>query len=123
MDKISQIEDTIYKAIQSGNEITVKWNCGGDEAIISLFINGEQLKYDNPFVQELDLYLINYLNLPDVGEFDMEGLGKFIIENDEVYIEYESIMKGMEDYENGGWKEINEREEMFSGKRLLIKKI
>jgi len=43
-------------------------------------MDGERLKYDNPFVRKLDMYLINYLNLPSVGEFSMEGEGKFVIE-------------------------------------------
>jgi len=48
--------------------------------MISVFMDGERLKYDNPFVRKLDMYLINYLNLPSVGEFSMEGEGKFVID-------------------------------------------
>ena len=123
MENKLKLKETIFSMIEAGKKLSVKWNCGGDEAIITVFENNERLKFDHPFAMELDLYLINYLNLPDVGEFDLEGGGEIIKENEEIYIVYESILKGMEDYEseNGGWKEINERDETFSGKKRLFK--
>ena len=41
-----------------------------------------------------------------------------------MYIEYESIMKGYEgydeDFNSTGWHEVNERDDMYSGKRGLF---
>jgi len=77
------------------------------------------------YVEKLYIYIANYLNLPDVGEFHMEGKGKFIEDKGEVYIEYESIMKGYEgfdeDFNSTGWKEVNERDDEYSGKKELFR--
>ena len=120
MDNKSQIEDAIFAAIESEKKLEVSWDCGGDQASISFFVDKKQLDYKNPFAEELEIYLMNYLNLPDIGGFEMEGKGEFIIEDDEIYIVYESIMKGIEDPETGKWKEVNEIEDWFSGKRKLF---
>ncbi len=54
----------------------------------------------------------------------MVGEGKLTEEDGEVFIEYESIMKGYTDYgENGEkyeWVETNEKEEEYSGKKGLF---
>lgn len=123
MDKLSKIEDIIFQAIEADKEIKVRWNCGDDQATISVFLDGERLKHENPFVREIDVYLMNYLDLPSVGPFELEGEGKFVIENDELYIVYESYLKGTEDYDNpgGGWIELNEKDESYSGKKKFIK--
>jgi hypothetical protein len=122
MDNNSQLKEKILASIEAGKKITLKWDCGGDEALISVFMNNEQLKYDNAFSQELELYLVNYLNLPDTGQFELEGDGEIIQENEGLFIVYESILKGIEDYENeeGGWKEVNEKDETYSGKKELF---
>ena len=64
------------KILKAGKEITLEWDCGGDEAIISTFMDRELMDYRDPFVEQLYIYLVNYLNLPSVGEFDLEGIGK-----------------------------------------------
>ena len=119
------LKEETLKLLKEGKEITLKWNCGGDEAIVTPYLNGEQMDYRDKYVEKLYIYLANYLNLPDVGEFDMEGEGKLIEEKGEIYIEYESIMKGYVDYgergEKSEWVEVNEREDMWSGKKELFK--
>lgn len=122
MNNQLNLEAAIFAIVEAGKKIKLKWDCGGDEAIIYITIDNENLKYDNIFAQELDLYMINYLNLPDVGEFAMEGSGEIVKEAEELYVIYESILKGYEDYESeeGGWKEINERDETYSGKKKLF---
>ncbi|MCB0607534.1 MAG: hypothetical protein KDD12_07455 [Lewinella sp.] len=120
MDNKSQLEEAIFAAIEAGKKITVKWDCGGDEAIIKVLVDGAELTYNNAFAMELDMYLVNYLNLPDAGEFSMTGNGEIVEENEELYIVYESILKGVEDYETGRWKELNEKDDVYSGKKKLF---
>lgn len=119
-----KLEKEIREILQEGKTITLKWNCGGDEAIISSFIDKEELPYDGNILVGLDMYIANYLNLPDVGEFQMEGEGKIIEESGNIFLECESTMVGFEDYygngESNGWKEVNEPDEMYSGKRELF---
>lgn len=121
MDHIAQLEEAIFAALELGKKITVQWDCGGDEAIITSFIDGEQLMYNNSFARELDMYLINFLHLPDTGPFSMVGKGTVVLKDNEIYLEYESIMIGMEDFETGGWKELNARDPNFSGMKKLFK--
>ena len=120
MDNKSQLEEAIFAAIEARKKITVKWDCGGDEAIIKVLVDGAELTYNNAFAMELDMYLVNYLNLPDAGEFSMTGNGEIVEENEELYIVYESILKGVEDYETGRWKELNEKDDVYSGKKKLF---
>ena len=121
---MSNLKEETIKLIQSGKEISLKWDCGGDEAIITIYLDGERMDYNDKFVEDLYIYLVNYLNLPDVGEFSMEGKGKLIEEKGDVYIEYESIMKGFMDYgergEKAEWIQVNRREDMWSGKKGLF---
>jgi len=127
MNTKDQLKQIIKKAINSEKEISVKWDCGGDQAIITVYIDGTELNYDNAFAQEMDMYLINKLDLPDVGEFAMEGGGKIIMEQENIYIEYESRWKGYEDFDEEfnplGWKEVDEIDETNSGKTKLFDEI
>ena len=124
-ESMPSLKEEIIELIKSGKEITLKWNCGGDEAIITTFIDGQEMDYGSKFVEELSIYLINYLNLPDVGEISVEGEGQLIEDKGEVYIEYESIMKGYMDYGEKGekyeWIDVNEKEDLWSGKKELFK--
>lgn len=119
-----QFEAQILEFLNAGKKVSVKWNCGGDEAIVTLFLDDKEVPWNDKFAREFDLYLVNYLNLPDVGEFSMDGVGNIIEENDKLYIEYESITRGYEsyskDYESSEWKEVNEVDPMFSGKKRLF---
>lgn len=119
------LKEETLKLLRAGKEITLKWDCGGDEAIVTPYFDGKEMDYRDKYVEKLYIYIANYLNLPDVGEFQMEGGGKLIEDNGEVYIEYESIMKGYEGYDEEfnptGWKEVNEREDEYSGKKELFK--
>lgn len=119
------LKEETLRLLRAGKEITLKWDCGGDEAIVTPYLNGKEMNYRDSYVEKLYIYIANYLNLPDVGEFVMEGGGKLTEENGEVYIQYESVMKAYEDYDEEynpiGWKEVNEKEEAYSGKKELFK--
>lgn len=121
------LKEELIQLIKSSKSLTVKWDCGGDQAIITTYVDGKEMDYSNKLAEKLHIYLINYLDLPDVGEFELEGEGTLMEDQGAVYIEYESIMKGYMDYgEDGGnfdeaeWKEVNEKEEDWSGKKGLF---
>lgn len=105
----SLIEAQILEALNAEKKVSVKWNCGGDEALIALFLDDKEVPYDDELAQETQMYLVNYLDLPDAGEFYMDGDGNIIEENGKLYIEYESI-----------WRGDNEKEPMYSGKQRLF---
>ena len=120
------IRNYIKEILDSGKKITLKWNCGGDQAIVTTYIDGEKIGLNDDIGEQIDIYIINFLNLPDVGEFEMEGNGEIIDEEGKIYLECESILIGYETYsdtgEDFGWKEVNERDDMFSGKYELFTK-
>ncbi|MEM1134278.1 MAG: hypothetical protein AAGI07_00455 [Bacteroidota bacterium] len=123
-EDMSPLKDQIIEILNSGKRITLKWNCGGDEAIVTTFVDGKQVSYNDKFAEELDIYIVNYLDLPDVGEFQMEGEGEIVEENGKVYLECESTLLGYEGYtdegKSEGWVKTNTREDEYSGKRKLF---
>lgn len=124
MNKTEQLRTSILKALEAGKILSFKWDCGGDEAIISVYLNGEMMSYHNAFVEELSFYLFNKLKLPDAGEFVMQGEGKLLLENDILFLEYESKLKGYDDFDEEfnhiGWKEVDEIVPEHSGKIILF---
>lgn len=121
-----KLKETIIKKLNSGRKLSVDWNCGGDEAILTIFQDGKQIPWESEFGTQLSIYLSNFLNLPDVGEFLLEGKGEILLENNVIVLKYESYLKGYQDYtqtgENLGWKEVNEFDEEHSGSKEILKK-
>ena len=119
-----QLKKAVFEELKKGKEITVEWNCGGDEAILSVHWEEEEISYGDAFAEDIDIYLSIKLNLPDAGEFSMEGGGKLIAENDDVFLVYESRLKGYEDFDEEynylGWKEVDELDKDNSGKIVLF---
>ena len=118
MDNTAKIKSEIMSLLNSGKEIDIKWDCGGDEAILSFFINDKQISYDNKLVEMLDIYLINHLALPSAGEFAMEGGGKIILENNQVFIEYYSEVSYAEGVEEE--EDLTAMGNHYSGKTKLF---
>jgi len=120
MDNQSKLEDAMFTAIEAGRQIEIQWDCGGDDVMMTVLVDNKEMDYNAPFVRELSLYLMNYLNLPDSGNFQMLGKGNLIIEDDDIFIIYDSVMKGVEDHKTGGWLEMNDKMPGFSGKKKLF---
>ena len=123
--EMNELREAIIKLIKAEKIIKLKWDCGGDEALVSITIDGKEIDYNSQVFQAFDIHVINLLNLPDVGEFEMDGEGVIIEENGQIYVEYESTMKGYasynDKYEYTGWKKVNEKDEAYSGKKELFK--
>lgn len=121
---MNNLEDKIYTLLESGKKITLRWDCGGDEALIYSFIDGKEVDFKDPLFLELDMLILNTIDLPSAGEFSMDGTGEIILETGKIYLVCESIFRGYEDYtqegESLGWKETNEVDETCSGKIELF---
>ena len=122
---LMKLEMELLEVLEAGKKIKLKWDCGGDQAIVTTTIDEIELPYNSDFLNGLDIYIINYLNLPDIGEFELVGEGEIIDENDNLYLVCESTMIGYEEYsenyDSSEWKVINERDEMYSGKKELFR--
>ncbi|MFK8102816.1 MAG: hypothetical protein AB8G15_09840 [Saprospiraceae bacterium] len=118
---------SLQDLLEEGKQIKVTWDCGGDEAILGIWIDEKRLAYDHELAEALDLYLINYLELPSVGEFQMEGGGSITQTEEGLLFSYLSDVKYVA-YEPGefppvGEDELTVEEEMammYSGKKLLF---
>jgi len=98
--------------LTEGKRIIVSWDCGGDQATISTMIDGVEIDHTESFAEELEIYLINFLTLPDVGEFYMKGSGDIKFSNNQIVIEYSSQVLELE---------IGEEELKFMEEELGIK--
>lgn len=119
-----ELMDATLDILESGKVITLKWDCGGDQAIITVFIDSEELPIGNAYGNQLEFYLMKLLDLPDAGEFALDGGGEIIDEDEKIFLVYESILKGYENYtregENLGWLDVNEKDDTYSGKIELF---
>ena len=121
-----EIYQGLEKLLAKGQLIELKWDCGGDQAIVYLTEACEELRHTHPELMEaLTLHIMNRLNLPDVGEFSMVGSGKIEWVDDDMVIVFKSIMKGYEDYDPNthkylGYKETNEIDPSYTGEKKLF---
>lgn len=119
---MSYLKNETLRILNNSKKIEVEWNCGGDEAIVYVTIDGKPIDFDNKYAEELDVYLINYLSLPDVGEFYLEGKGEIIKINKDIYIKYVSELKEFEDLDEAEFNKAKESmENVFSGEKILFK--
>ncbi len=117
----AQIEQQLVKLLREGNEVTVQWDCGGDEAFARPAINGTELDWEDEFGDALEEYIIEQLNLPSAGEFYLKGGGKIFIEEDrQVVIEHRSVGAGVIDYDEEEEKPIYSEEEEEKGRKVLF---
>ena len=99
--------------LAAGKKITFRWDCGNDEALVYMSIDGKEVNYSDPVYENLsssfDEYLCEYLDLPSAGEFSLEGLASIEKRDDGIYIVFVNVTKGYAD-ETGEWQEVNEEE-------------
>jgi hypothetical protein len=95
MAELLPVQQQIANLLQAGHTLAVHWDCGGDESFVTTKIDGEEVQadYDNDadFAMLLDRYLTELLDLPDAGDFHMEGNGRIFREQANVVIDYESV--------------------------------
>ena len=80
MENKQTLKRQIEAILHADQKLSIKWDCGNDEALTTVFINDEALAYNDEFQEELSMYILNYLDLPDAGDFQMEGGGVIIKE-------------------------------------------
>lgn len=95
MAELLPVQQQIADLLQAGHTLTVHWDCGGDESFVTTEVDGAEVQADYgndaDFPTLLDRYLTELLDLPDAGDFHMEGNGRIFLEEASVVIEYESV--------------------------------
>jgi len=111
----------LVRLLLEGNEVTVRWDCGGDEAFAYLAINGEELKFGDELGEAMDYFIIEKLDLPDAGEFYLKGVGRVFIEEERrIVIEHQSVMAGEIDYDEEKEESIYSEEVVQQGRHVLF---
>ena len=113
--------------LSQGKQVTLSWDCGGDETIIEIAIDGKEV--NNPLMEVTYDEVADKLELPNVGEWFVKGSGKLLLQKGKVVIEHESIGSGL-DYENCEFDDdgmpleetCKEIEKPISGKCALFEK-
>lgn len=78
------LKTTLQQLLQQGDTITLKWDCGGDEALIYIQYNNKPISEDRnapKWVDALCMHLLNTIGLPSAGEFSMDGKGEILVQN------------------------------------------
>ncbi len=78
--------------LEDGTEITVDWDGGGDECIMSVYFDGKEQDYTEH--AELSDFVAEVLQIPSVGEFFMKGSGRLFIDGPVVKIDHKSHCSG-----------------------------
>lgn len=94
MAELTLVQRQIADLLQAGHILTVRWDCGGDESFVYTELDGQEVQanYSNDadFPSLLDRYLTELLELPDAGDFQMDGTGRIFREGTEIIIECQS---------------------------------
>ena len=53
-----EVKNWLLKNLNEGKKITVKWDCGGDEAFVYPFIDGAEVDYQDEIHEEFEFFLI-----------------------------------------------------------------
>ena len=117
----TELKEEVIKQLQDGKKLTMKWDCGNDEAFAYIFVDGKEIDFTDDFGEGFSMYLVDYLKIPDAGEFTIEGEGVIFEENGKIFIDYESTAASYLDEDTAAWVVEQDPELAFSGKKQLFK--
>ena len=111
------LKDWIIKLLTERNGLPFSWESGSDEAFVT-FEGLDDSSED--IVEDLQQFIIDKLEIPDAGEFEMNGKGTIYLENNLVRVKYSSIMKAIVDFNEETEEEVFSDEELDSGDQVLF---
>ena len=95
-DAESRLKDWLIATVKEKESLPFTWTSGGDEAFVT-FEDKTDAEEDN--FQELEEYIVDKLDIPDAGEFEMNGSGTIYLQDNLIKAKYSSVMKGIDDYD------------------------
>jgi hypothetical protein len=107
--KNQEIKEWLLSNLKANRKITVRWDCGGDEAFVYPSIDGEEVDSMDTIHELFEHFLIEKLNIPDAGEFTLTGKGTIFIEADKIIIEHSAEGEALIDYDEETEQEIYEQ--------------
>lgn len=109
---VNDLSTRVIALLQSGHALAVRWDCGNDESILFIDLDGAELPFNytdtNDLAVNLTGYLLDLLELPGIGAFELRGGGHLVLEGEEVVLHYKSEFV---DYEGDWVNELSEAQE------------
>jgi hypothetical protein len=109
---VNDLPARVLVLLQSGHTLAVRWDCGNDESILFIDLDGAELPFDYTAANDLAVnlcdYLLDLLELPGVGAFELRGGGRIVLEGEEFVLHYKSEFV---DYEGDWVNELSEEQE------------
>lgn len=102
------IKNWLLSHLDANRKVTVKWDCGGDESFVYPYIDGVEVGYDDEIHDVFEQFLISELDIPDAGEFSLQGQGTIFIEDGKIVIEHSAEGTATIDYDEETEQEIFE---------------
>ncbi|GAO43119.1 hypothetical protein [Flavihumibacter petaseus] len=112
----AQLKPWIGEVLKEEGELSFSWESGNDEAFVT-FQNSDEARADN--FEDLEFYIIDKLDIPDAGEFQMNGSGTVFLAGNSVKVKYSSIMKEVVDFNEETEEEIY-GEQIVDGDEIVL---
>lgn len=111
------IKDWLIARIKEKGTLNFSWESGNDEALVEFneYNDAEQEQFDN-----LEWYIINVLDIPDAGEFQMTGNGSFYTADNTVKVIYSSTLREIVGYDEDTEDEEYGKSEEDKGDIMLF---
>lgn len=118
--KYDSLPTQLLALLQAGHQVTVHWDCGGDDSFVTTLVDGVVQEhdlgagyYDYILFEHLNIdeflsritnlavllngFLTEFLGLPSVGEFTMRGEGTISLDGSDLVLEYQSTASSWEE--------------------------
>jgi hypothetical protein len=112
-----RLKEWIVASVKEKGGLQFTWESGNDEAFVT-FKDSTDSEEEN--YQDLEEYIIDKLDIPDAGEFEMTGSGTVYIDNNLVKAKYSSSLKEIIDYDEETEQVTYSEEEQDSGDKVLF---
>lgn len=89
-----QVKSKWSARIESGEKIELKWDAGGDETLVWVSANGVEIEWSQ--CDDLVDLVIEVLDLPNTGEYFVNGGGELQATEGKLLIKHESKHCGIE---------------------------
>jgi hypothetical protein len=91
---LPDLEARVRTLLQTGHTLAVRWDCGNDESLLFVDLDGAELPFNyrdpHDLADNLCDYLLGLLELPGVGSFELRGGGPIVLENNQLILTYQS---------------------------------
>lgn len=112
-----RLKTWIVAMIAEKGSLAFTWESGNDEGFVTF---KDDFDREEDSFEELEVYILEKLEIPDAGEFQMNGSGDIYIENNLVKAKYSSIMKELIDFDEETQQEIYGEGEEESADKVLF---